>query len=82
MNFTEKLNELFEAFGIENIEETAATIGIQSSPKKERDVTEHQMEFTINVIKDHFQQLEEDPDDYEFHLASIWKLANDCSLLK
>ena len=70
------IDKLIETYEINDIEMLAHSIGIYVS-ERVNEVTEKRKQYTLQVIYEHMEELEKDDSDFEFHLASIWKLYND-----
>ena len=77
--FKETLQELFDSYGISNIKQVANSAGIYASELEE--ASQYNYTYRMNLIIEHMEMLEVDPDDFEFHLGSIWKHAKDIKIL-
>jgi len=68
------IDNLIESYKIDDIEELAHSQGFYIS---EQNLTDDKINYSLNKITEHSKSLKNNPDNYKFHIASIWKLFND-----
>jgi|APSaa5957512622_1039677.scaffolds.fasta_scaffold87317_2 hypothetical protein len=69
-NIQESISNLVESYKIADIQELAESQGFYASKQEQ---TENQITTKLNLIEEHALALKENPDEYKYHIASMWK---------